>query len=908
MARTDQQLVAFNRGEISKLALGRVDVDKLRLAAEIQINWMPFVLGPMMMRPGFLYIGGVLDDSPAKFVPFIFAKTDTALLEFTNLAMRVWVNEAVVTRVSVTTSIQNDHFAASTGWTTTNTTSGASVSITAGVMTLSCPPVGGLAQAQQDVTIAAGDQNKEHALRIVITSGPVTFRVGSTAGAQDYIAQTVIDQGTHSLTFTPTGGHAFIQIETTEPQNKTLTQCSIEAAGALQLPAPWATSDLPNIRFDQSGDIVYVAAYGKPQYKIERRAARAWSVVLYKANDGPFQAAAGALNVNFTPSVYYGNGTLTSDQPYFNANHIGCLFRLFTNGQIYQTVLGALNAVTPSIRVAGVGASRNFTVTTSGTWVGTLSLEESFDGPDAGFVSVGTVTANGSPTFTRTTGGSSSTPDLDNIIAWYRVKFTAYTSGNATVSYSFTGGGAAGVCRVTGFTTSKSVSMEVLTAFSSLQATTDWLEGDWSLNSGYPSAVAFHESRLWWFGRDRMWGSISDNYSGHNPDTLGDSGPINRSFGSGPVDVINWGLSSLRLLVGREMAESAIRSSNFDVPITPTNFSAKDCSTQGSARLPPIKMDQSAVFVQQSKRKVYKLSFSLQAGDYVPTDLTRLNIDIGVPGFVDLAIARQPDTQMYFVRGDGQVAVLLHDVVDEVECWWRIVTAETLGGDGVVENVVALPGDLGDFVYFVVKRIIGGQTKRYLERMALRENCAGGSLNQIADSHVIYQGSATTTVTLAHLVGETVVIWADGEPIGEAVVPVGGITTLPGSVSASNIVAGLSYTAQFKSAKLAYGAQLGSSLTMKKKIDHVGAVLYDTHIGGLKMGAALDDDIRPMDNLPQVEDGITMDENTVYSEYDKPQFEFPGEWDSDSRLCAECPAPYPAKIGALVLAMETNEG
>jgi hypothetical protein len=52
MGRTNASLLAFNRGEVAKLALARVDLERMRLSAETQVNWMPTVLGPMMLRPG----------------------------------------------------------------------------------------------------------------------------------------------------------------------------------------------------------------------------------------------------------------------------------------------------------------------------------------------------------------------------------------------------------------------------------------------------------------------------------------------------------------------------------------------------------------------------------------------------------------------------------------------------------------------------------------------------------------------------------------------------------------------------------------------------------------------------------------------------------------------------------------
>jgi hypothetical protein len=237
-------LYSLNAGEVSKIALARVDVAKLRMAAQCQLNWMPYVVGPMMLRPGMLYSGEVLNDSPAKLMRFVFSKLDTAMIELTANQMRVWINDVLLTRPSVGTQILDPYFAG-TGvnagaWSTANTTAGASVTIAKdatddrGSCVLTCTPVGGLAQVEQTVAEAAADQGKEHGIRIVVTNGPVTFRAGSSVGASDLIAQTVLDTGTHSLSCVPTGPNLCIQIESTDQWNKTVTQCSIEAGGTVR--------------------------------------------------------------------------------------------------------------------------------------------------------------------------------------------------------------------------------------------------------------------------------------------------------------------------------------------------------------------------------------------------------------------------------------------------------------------------------------------------------------------------------------------------------------------------------------------------------------------------------------------------------------------------------------------------
>lgn len=892
MSKQTPPLLALNRGEVSKHALARVDVDKLRLSAETQENWLPFVLGPMMLRPGLQYVGKVAGDKRNRLIPFIFSNSDTALLECTDSVLRVWTvsgtTESLITRASVSTTVSAGTFSAAGTWDlTTGTTSGATSVIADNVLTLTCAPVGGLASARQQVTVAVADRNVEHALRIDVTRGPITFHVGSTNGGYEYISKQTLDTGYHSLAFTPTGDF-YIHIESTDARSKIVNSCTVELAGPVEIPTSWDEDDLPLIRFDQSGDVIFCACNGQRQSRIERRAARSWSVVRYYSNDGPFGAATPDASIALTPGAFYGNTTLSADKDYFTSGHVGCLFRLFSNGQLYQTVLGALDATSPVIRVTGTGADRVFTWTVAGTFVGTIQLQRSFDSEDSGFVDV----ASHSTTTATTTNLNDG---LSNLEVWYRMKFTIYTSGSATVSFSYKGGGAAGVARVTSFVSPTQVNVEVLTAFSSLEGTKNWLEGDWSDRRGWPSAVRLHEGRLWWAGRDRLWGSVSDNYSGFDIDTEGDAGPINRSIGSGPVDTINWLLSLTRMLVGREGQEVSVRSSALDEPLTPTNFGFKDCSTQGSVALQAAKVDTRGVFVEKSNRKVYELAYAAEGGDYRPRDLTRLNLDIGVPGFSDIVVQRQPDTMLHMPLDNGEVAILLYDIDDGVEAWWRLVTA------GDVEAAAVLPGNIEDRVYYSVARSIDGTTRRYIEKLARRDECTGAAVNKLADSFIAYEGIATTTITgLGHLEGETVVAWGNSKDLGTYDVHGGSITL---SESVTQAVVGLPYTANFKSAKLAYGASMGTALTQKKRIEQLGLVLIDTHYQGIQYGQSFD----KLNDMPQVKDGQTVAAGTVFANYDMPGVALPGTWDTDARLCLRASAPNPATVAAAIITIHTNE-
>ncbi len=428
----------------------------------------------------------------------------------------------------------------------------------------------------------------------------------------------------------------------------------------------------------------------------------------------------------------------------------------------------------------------------------------------------------------------------------------------------------------------------VVRFFSSDNETEDWRFGDWSDLAGWPSAVALHDGRLCFAGRDRFWASVSDAY-GSFADTLadgttvGDASSISRSIGYGPVAVLNWLLPLTRLIAGGEGSEISIRSSALDAPLTPSGgLTIKDCSTQGSARIAAVKCDKRGLFVQKSGQRLYQLAYDVNSQDYEAADMNRLHPDLNLNNpIIRIAVQRQPNTRIHCVRADGTVAVLTFEPGDEVEAWWRVDT------DGLIEDVVVLPDAVEDRVYYTVRRVIGGQQRRFRERFARLDEARGGPVNRQADAHVVYRGAPTTTIGgLAHLEGRSVVVWGDGQDLGTLTVRNAAVT-LPEPVSAACV--GLPYAARFKSAKLAYAAQGGTALNQIKRVVKVGLILADVHADGLQFGQDYD----VMDDLPRVEGGGEIDEDAVREAYDEPMIEVPGDWDTDARLCLTAAAPRP---------------
>ncbi len=890
MPQANAAIHSLNAGEVSRLALARVDLAKMRLACEQQENFFPKVLGPARMRPGTGHLFETASSADGILKEFVFTATSKALLELTPNVLRIASEDVLLTRPAVTATVTNGEFTTDlAGW-TNNDEAGASSYWLGGTMLL----VGsGNNYAIREQTVVIVNPGVEHALRITISRGRVSFKVGSVLGADDYVRETILRAGVHSLAFTPGSGGFYIWVANQTTAVALVDSILLEGAGIVNLPTPWGASDLINYRQKQSGDVMFVTCGTAIQpRRIERRSQRSWSIVLFEPDNGPFRLP-NITPTTITPSATAGSITLTSSRNLFRSGHVGAIFKLIHAGQSAVATLGGANQFTSHIRVSGLTADRGITIDISGTFVATVTLQRSLGAPGS-WTDVVTYTAPTSVPYND---------NLDNQIIYYRlgIKTGDYTSGSLVAAISYANSSQIGVARITGYTNATTVLADVIVNFGAALATLDWQEGKWSSFRGYPVAVDIHDGRLVFAARDEIIASVSDAYESFDEEVEGDSGPIIRSIATGSFDAIYWLLSLQRLLVGTASQEVSIRSSSFDEPLTPTKFTARRCSSRGNCNVQAVVVDSTAIFVQRNKRNIFELRFSSEGGDYAAGDLTRLKPEMCQSGVVSMAIQRQPDTRIWHVLADGTAAVLTYERADEVMAWTKFSMS-----NGLIKSVAILPSDDEDEVYFLIARTVGGILKHYVEKLAKESEAIGGVLNKVMDGHVLYTaGIPTSTINgLSHLNGLQVVVWAEGAPLvtqGAMLTVVAGQITLPSPVT--NAVVGLPFNGRIKSAKLSYAAGGGTALAQKQRVDHLGLLMADVGWKGVRIGR----DFTNMNGLNTTYEGKTLTATQVMSSYDCDASSFNGGWDTDSRFCVEVQAPYPATLLGVVVSMATND-
>src|SRR5690606_29191897 len=123
-----------------------------------------------------------------------------------------------------------------------------------------------------------------------------------------------------------------------------------------------------------------------------------------------------------------------------------------------------------------------------------------------------------------------------------------------------------------------------------------------------------------------------------------------------------------------------------------------------------------ALYVQARGQKLADLAYSYTSDGFQGQDLTVLSSHL-VRGFEikDMTLAQVPNSVLWIVRNDGVALGFTYLPAQEVFSWHRHDT------DGAFESIASTPESDEDAVYFIVRRTIGGVTKRYVERLASRQ-------------------------------------------------------------------------------------------------------------------------------------------------------------------------------------------
>lgn len=287
-----------------------------------------------------------------------------------------------------------------------------------------------------------------------------------------------------------------------------------------------------------------------------------------------------------------------------------------------------------------------------------------------------------------------------------------------------------------------------------------WAFGAFSTENGYPREVEYFSDRLVFAGTradpQALFLSETGNYAsfGKNAPLL-DTDSIAVTLNSRQVNVIRELVPMGDLVVMTAGGIWRVEGGDNNI-ITPSDIGFKPQSYDGAARLSAQVINNSAIYVKQQGQKVFDLNYHFEDNGYKGDDLTAL-ADHLVEGYelLDICYAQAPFSNVLFVRDDGQLLCLTYMREQEVVGWSRLVT------DGIFESVCSVANDTQSVTWVVVKRVINGETKRFIERFATRlfDNAADFFF---VDSGLTYDGTGDGVVTMDLSGGST---WASGESL-----------------------------------------------------------------------------------------------------------------------------------------------
>lgn len=647
----------------------------------------------------------------------------------------------------------------------------------------------------------------------------------------------------------------------------------------IELATPFEEADLPNLRFIQSIDVMYITSGKYPVKRIMRYAEDDWRIEDMQFNPPAF----GELNKDegnyITPSGTTGTITLTATKDTFNSDMVGDWMKIeqqVTGNTVTQKTTGTSAAIT-------IGDT--WKIITHGTWTGSVTIEKSMDN-GATWHQERKYTS--SDDYNPTESGSVE----DYCLMRLNLEIT---SGNCTAdlsSYPYTH---TGHVKITAVTNSKNATAVVQDSLGSTEKTLDWYLAAWSKANGYPIACMFFQDRLVFAGSSsnpsRIWMSKTGDYGNFGIDkeagTVTDDSAIT-------ADLINLKAYSIKhvdagtdLIIMTEGNEWTISGTD---TVTPSSITPRNQQNYGCNDTIPIRVSNRVVYVQRRGSIIRDMGYSYDTDSYIGTDLTLLAKHLIRKHEIEYSASTQePDSFLYFVRDDGVLICLTYVPDQRVYAWWHVIT------DGCFEAITSTAQTNNDVVYTIVKRTINGVTKRYIEKFAIETDSDSQQDYIMTDCTKVYNSAdepISELTGLDYLEGKEVYIMADGYLHDKKTVTNGKIT-LP--TPANKVYVGLPYTMIIEQPNFDITTQDSGNMQGRMKFLSSCILRLQKSNGG-RVGTDKDNlvSIRYDSEYMQIDD----DTNILFSG-DK-DISLSGGFEKNGRIYIKHEEPYPFSLSAII--------
>ncbi len=573
----------------------------------------------------------------------------------------------------------------------------------------------------------------------------ITTAVASWSGATAYILGDLVTSG--GVTFYCIAAHT-----NQAPPNAAYWYA--QTGNIYEIPTPYAAADLHALQLDQSADVVTIVHNGYPIMDLSRFGTTRWTLTTKiliptiaapancgataSAGSGTFRYRVTSVGTDTGEESLPGTETAKNISGATQANP--CVLTVvahgYSNGD--EVTIGG---------VLGMTALNGVTATIGGVAANTFQLIGVDSSAFPAYISGGKVAR----TYARVDSAAAPTSGTPITVTWSAVAGVTQFNVFKYINGAF---GFVGVAQGTAF-----VDLGYTPDFSASGGSPPAARNLFGAPGDYPAAVAYTQFRLVFANTlnnpKGVWASRTDafgNFTSRTP--LQDDDPLIFSMNGGKRSNAVRNLTEVagRMVVLTSGAVWTL-AGNAEGVLTPTAINPNLQGSDGSNGLEPIGIGASALFVQARGTIVRELRYSLQDSGYTGNDLTVFSTHLfSGKTLVDWSYAAIPNPVVWVVRNDGILLALTYVREQNLTAWAPMDT------DGAFESCVVVPEGSEDVLYCIVRRTIGGVTKRYVESMASRQVSDIAVDAFFVDSGLTYDGRSTSgaTITLSALTGWTV--------------------------------------------------------------------------------------------------------------------------------------------------------
>ena len=851
MARVAVQLTNFTGGELSPRLDGRNDLTKYSSGCKTLENLIVYPHGAAARRPGTSFVAEVADsDNKTRLVPFEFSTTQTYMLEFSNLKIRVYKDNGSVLEGDKTIS----------GITKANPA----------VVTANSH---GYSNGDEVVITAVAGMTEVNGKRFLVADKTTnTFELQDKDG---------VDINSSGFTTYSSGGVS----------NK-----------VFEITTPYTTAQLFDIKFAQSADVMYITHPSHEVAKLSRTGHTTWSLDEVSFTKGPFQdpnittttltpsnASTGSRNITASAitGINGGVGWLATDvgrQIHFNGGYgvitartsatvaVATITTAFTNANaIADWYLGAFSDTTghPSC-VTFFEQRLVFAGTTNQPQTVFFSKSGDYENMDANLT--GTISDDDSIVYTI----ASNQVNAIRFMTATRTLIIGTAGGEFTVS----GGG----------------------TDSAVTPTNILIKKQSNHGAANVDAIAVGNATLFLQRAKRKIRELAYNFDVDGylaPDMtilaehITEGGLTQIAYQQEPNQII-YAVRGDGELVGltyqREQQVTAWHRHIFGgifgtATITVTDYA----NIKNGTRIVLKKSDGTTTTFTSATSATSGFFHNATSNNQTATNLKTLI-----------------DADSNFTATVSSNVVTIKEVVSTGLDYLTISSfdiarlAATSEGKSICESVAVIPTDDTEYqVYVIIKRTVNGSSRRYVEYLNNVDftETDNTTFNYL-DSALAYSGTAVTTLSgLDHLEGQTVHILADGATHPTKVVSSGSISL---DRSSTNVKVGLGYNSILQTMRLDAGSQNGTSQGKTKRIYEITVRLYESV--GVEVGPNLSD----MERIPFRTSSDVMDQGIPTFTGDK-AVEFRGNYDTDGFIFVRQTQPLPLTVLSLYPELQTND-